>query len=247
VEQVLRKGGKLAGKFDEYTRNARLKPAFIVTIPVALVCIALGGKTSILATVLITPLTSLGLTALIAQFTRDVGKGKEPGLFQRWGGKPTTIKLRRTDTSLNAYTRARYHEKLQKLMGKRMPSADDEAKDPGRSDKIYETAGDFLREKTRDTEKFRLLFEELMNYGFRRNLWALKPVGLLISCASTALIVVVVVLNARSSGIIDPMAWTTMGLNWLILIWWIFRITPTWVRHSANEYAIRLLSSLDDL
>jgi hypothetical protein len=237
----------LASKFDEYTRNARLKPAFIVTIPVALVCIALGVKTSILATVLVTPLTSLGLTALVAQFTRDVGKKKELELYRRWGGKPTTIKLRHTDTSFNTYTRARYHEKLQKLMGKKMPSADDEVKDSGRCDQIYETAGDFLREKTRDTQKFRLLFEELMNYGFRRNLWALKPVGLLISFSSTVLITLVVVFNARSSGIMDPMAWTTMGLNWLILIWWLFRITPDWVRQSANEYAIRLLAASDEL
>jgi hypothetical protein len=43
------------------------------------------------------------------------------------------------------------------------------------------------------------------------------------------------------------MAWTTMGLNWLILIWWLFRITPDWVHQSANEYAIRLLGALDDL
>ena len=128
-----------------------------------------------------------------------------------------------------------------------MPSADDEVKDSGRCDQIYETAGDFLREKTRDTQKFRLLFEELMNYGFRRNLWALKPVGLLISFTSTVLITLVVVFNARSSGIMDPMAWTTMGLNWLILIWWLFRITPDWVRQSANEYAIRLLAASDEL
>jgi hypothetical protein len=247
LEQVLGKGGKLAGKFDEYNRNARLKPAFIVTIPVALVCIALGMKTSILATVLVTPLTSLGLTALIAQFTRDAGKKKELGLFQRWGGKPTTVKLRHTNASLNGYTRARYHEKLQKLMGKRMPSPDDEAKDSVRSDQIYETAGDFLREKTRDTQKYRLLFEELMNYGFRRNLWALKPVGVLISCIATALITAVVIFNAGSSAILDPMAWTTMGLNWLVLIWWLFRITPDWVHQSANEYATRLLAALDDL
>jgi hypothetical protein len=39
----------------------------------------------------------------------------------------------------------------------------------------------------------------------------------------------------------------TAVLNWLVLAYWLFRITPEWVRQTANEYANRLLSSLDTM
>jgi hypothetical protein len=236
----------LPAKFDEYTRNARLKPVFITTIPLALVCVALGVKTSVMTTLLIAPLTSLGCTALITQFTRDIGRSKEPSLYTSWGGKPTTVKLRHSDASLNPLTRARYHEKLQKIMNKTIPGADAETRDPAGADLIYETAGDFLREKTRDTNRFRLLFEELMSYGFRRNLWSLKPFGLTMSAACTAITTSLVVFNGWS-GEYNLVACAAALLNWLFLIWWLFWISPEWVRRSANEYATRLLASLDDL
>ena len=34
-----------------------------------------------------------------------------------------------------------------------------------------------LREATRDTSRFPLVFAENANYGFRRNLWGLRPIG----------------------------------------------------------------------
>ena len=235
---------KSFGKFDEYTRNARLKPAFIAIIPIALLSIGLGIKISALATVVITPLAALGLTTLMAEFTRDLGKKKEPALFKQWGGRPSTIKLRHTDRSLNVHTRARYHERLQLLLGKQMPDADEEARDLNAADAIYETAGDLLREKTRDTAQYRLLFEELMSYGFRRNLWALKPFALPISCLCTAVSTGLVVYEGLGTGL-ELIVGATAVLNWLVLAYWLFRITPEWVRQAANEYASRLLSSLD--
>jgi hypothetical protein len=237
---------KSFGKFDEYTRNARLKPAFITIIPIALLSIGLGVKISALATVVITPLAALGLTTLMAEFARDLGRNKEPALFKQWGGRPSTLKLRHSDKSLNIHTRARYHGKLQLLLGKQMPDADEETRDLNSADAIYETAGDLLREKTRDTIQYRLVFEELMGYGFRRNLWALKPLALPICCVCTAVSTGLVVFEGFGAGV-ELVVAATAVLNWLVLAYWLFRITPEWVRQSANEYANRLLSSLDTM
>jgi hypothetical protein len=55
---------------------------------------------------------------------------------------------------------------------------------PERADEMYQSATDWLLANTRDTQKFGLLFEENMNYGFRRNFWALKPLALCIDAAA---------------------------------------------------------------
>jgi hypothetical protein len=233
-------------KFDEYTRNARLKPAFVTIIPLALLGIGLGVKVSVVATAVITPLVSLGLTTLMAEFAREFGKKKEPGLYKAWGGKPTTVKLRHSDPSVNPLTRARYHAKLQQLLGKEVPNAHDESENPERADAIYETAGDFLREKTRNTEQYRLLFEELISYGFRRNLWALKPIALCLSCICTVVSTGILIFESYDAAR-DWILFGTTALNWLLLICWLSVINSEWVHKSADEYANRLLSSLDTL
>ncbi len=39
----------------------------------------------------------------------------------------------------------------------------------------------YLRENTRDKEKFGLVYAELIGYGFRRNLWGMKKLGVTLS------------------------------------------------------------------
>ena len=57
----------------------------------------------------------------------------------------------------------------------------------------YEAAAAYLREQTRDRKAYPLVYEALCEYGFRRNLWGLKPIGLTFSllgfAASVALLV----------------------------------------------------------
>jgi hypothetical protein len=48
---------------------------------------------------------------------------------------------------------------------------------------FYELAGTWLRENTRDTKKFPILFNELVTYGFRRNLLGMKWPALLLNLA----------------------------------------------------------------
>ena len=60
------------------------------------------------------------------------------------------------------------------------PTAKDEEADPVKCDAYYERCGNWLRENTRDTKKFKLLFDENVNYGYRRNLLGLKAPGLAI-------------------------------------------------------------------
>jgi hypothetical protein len=49
-----------------------------------------------------------------------------------------------------------------------------EQNDPAAAKSFYERTGTWLRENTRDTKKFPILFNELVTYGFRRNLLGVK-------------------------------------------------------------------------
>jgi hypothetical protein len=106
---------------------------------------------------------------LVSQVGRHLGKLKEKELFRLWGGPPTT-KLLRHRHAPNHVRLARLHSDLQQLTGLTFPTSEAEAANPGDADSVYEAAVDYLRNETRDPGRFALVFDELCNYGFRRNL-----------------------------------------------------------------------------
>jgi hypothetical protein len=233
---------------DEYTRSARLKPAFLVALPIALAVAVLGFKQSATEGTLFGLASSLGFTFLLSQIVRDRGKAKEATLFERWNGKPTTAMLRHSDARLNVHTRLRYHVRLSSMLPEiSLPSAEQEKVNPTDADAAYTSCGDYLLSKTRDKERFQLLFQENVNYGFRRNLWAMKPVGIAISILSLVALALVTWIEARA----DAVSWfanlTAIAIVALLLTWWIIRITPSWVKIVADAYAMRLLASIDEL
>ena len=117
---------------------------------------------------------------LRCQIGRDKGKIKEPRLYEMWGGKPTTVLLRHRDSPLDPTVLALLHGALARVTGVEAPSKRKEAGSPDDADKVYEEYVRYLRDSTRDTAKFPRIFEELVNYGFRRNLWGLKPIGIVL-------------------------------------------------------------------
>ena len=200
-----------------------------------------------------------GGTALLAQIGRDRGRKKQSALWKSWGGSPT-IQLLRFRDSPNQVMLARWRAKLTGLWGQVLPTAEEEARDPTAADQQYEAAASFLREATRDTSRFPLVFAENVNYGFRRNLWGLKPYGfvfaILAAAASWGLFLLSAglptaepwldtVVTDPSGAIITRLAGSV--LNTAAVVLWVFFITSGWVRTAAEAYAQRLLGALDTL
>jgi len=232
---------------NEYARNARLKPALLVSLPLALLAMTFGLKSSVLVGALFGPLTAVGFTYLLAHLTRDFGVRKQVELFRSWGGKPSVTKLRHRDGSLNPHTRERYHEKAVGLLGKRLPTGAEEEANPAGADLLYEAYSNVLLERTRDTKKFHLLFEELISYGFRRNLLALKTLGLWL-CVFCLLAQTAVLVQAVRTGAGGVEATTVFaGLDFFLIVSWWFWIRADWVRRAADAYADRLLAASENL
>lgn len=231
---------------DSYTLRARLWPVLIVILPLAFALLAwlpgLMGAWGAIWSLIV----SCGGLMLLAQFGRDFGKNREPRLYRLWGGKPTTRMLRYRDAT-NTVTLSRWHKSLQELLpAVKMPTAAEEIRDSVAADAVYESCVQFLRERTRDAREFSLIFQENCNYGFRRNMWGMKPIGLTITVVSTIAVAAVLVLNNVVNGLpVMPAPILYEIMNLALLIMWAKSVNPGWVKMAAEAYAERLLSTCE--
>jgi hypothetical protein len=100
--------------------------------------------------------------------------------------------------------------------------------------------------RTRDKSKFDLLFEENCQYGFARNLWAMKPVGITICVLSLAPMAFLAYRQHGADGA-EPLTLVAIAGAVIMLVVWLFWITPKWVRVPSEAYADRLLAALDSI
>ncbi len=238
--------GTFFSRIDTYSLKARLWPVLLHFLPLGLAVIAWFPEKFAGWGLLLGIATPCGLTALLTELGRDQGKKKEPWLFERWGGMPTTQLLRHRDSTLDPNTKTRYHKKLGVLIpGIEMPSARKEKASPLAADQVYESCGRFLRERTRDKQRFPLVFKELVSYGLRRNLWGMKPSGLIV--ALIGLVASTVPVVTTLSDRVTPAAVVASLLSLFLLVWWALRISPDWVRLAGFAYARALLAACETL
>jgi len=233
---------------DRYTLRARIGPALLMILPASLGAFAWYPGQATLPESAMGVIIGLVLALLLGQFVRDAGFQKERELFQSWDGPPTTRFLRHRDQQLGGSTRARYHQCLTRLLPDlQLPSVSDEDRDPIAADQVYESCTRHLREKTRSAGDFHLVHETNTEYGFRRNLWAVKPTGVGLAVLGT------IATSARlgmAYAHSEPIAAATLAgavLSTSLLVWWWRRITPSWVRVAADSYAERLLATCEVL
>lgn len=240
--------GDLGIGMDQYDRNARLKPALLVVLPVALAVVALAPDAVLGWGGGIALIIQAGGSFLVAQIVGDIGKRKEPKLFEYFGGRPTELLLSHVHAP-NKVALADRHAKLAKLFPKiRIPTAAEEKKDSKGAFEIHTACCDKLRGLVRaQKDKFPLVHRENINYGFRRNLWGIKPFGIV------ATVIAAIIVAAEMAGsvmaheevrLVQPVV---AGINVLLLLVWIFIATRDWVKRAAVLYAERLLESLDVL
>lgn len=198
-----------------------------------------------------------GGTALLAQIARDRGRRKQAELWVSWGGPPTTSQLRFRGTKNETHFLT-VRAQLEQLFGDALPTEEEEAKDPAGADQRYEAVVARLREATRDTKRFPLVLAENINYGFRRNLWGLKPIGVTLAIVAAAcswalffMAIALPLANLRELFLNPDIVFVTrlMGavLNTFASVMWLQIVKPSWVRTTAEAYAERLFGSLESL
>lgn len=243
----------LTSLLDPYSRKARLQPALLSLLPAfsslfilipefQTVWAAVGGL-----------LVFSGGATLLTHLGRDRGKALEPRLYRKWDGKPSVAMLRHRDKSLPSLTKQRYRSFLEShVPGLGLASPEAEQTRPVEADDGYESATSWLLERTRNREKFALLFQENINYGFRRNIWALKPWALTIDSIITVIITILESDSwtgnlATTLAAVTLPVWACLILTVVHMLIFGFIFRPNWVRVQAQAYARQLLAACDAL
>ncbi len=229
---------------DRYTRYARIYPSIVVVFPI----IVIGMSYSIELGSFYQVLSGLGVSTVLAYFmsslVRERGKKVEPSLWVLWGGPPTSQLLSINNEYFDKITKAKYHSKMSDLVRVELPSSVQSTYLD-----LFAAWTKFLITKTRDQKKFPLVFRENVEYGFRRNLWAAKPFGILF--VSTSL-VGNYLYHFLTSGFLEfsnyPVNFfiSELVLTALLLIWSL-AISRSWVKTQAYSYAERLIETIDQV
>lgn len=235
--------------FDRYEWQARLFPALIVIFPIVLSILIWFPETRTKYSSIISLFGTFGLMHLIARISRNLGRSKEDSLYKLWGGAPTTQVLRHKDETLDSTTKKRYHKFLENnIEGFKLPSVEEEEKNPNEADKVYQSAIKWLREKTRDKKKYYLVFQENIHYGFSRNLWAFKTYAIIISIINIFMNFVGIYLTYKFDLIkVKPEIWVSIIVAILFLVIWIAFINRKSVRLSAYAYARALIAVCENI
>ena len=196
----------------------------------------------------------------MAQLGRDPGRKKERALWESWGGASTTRLLRHRHIPGDIELAPNLRQQIENWWGNPLSAEAEEMEHPDEADALYDRATTALREATRDTGKFPLVFAELVNYGFRRNLWGLrkigKPIAVVLFLVSWGLFVLtvwgrpwpdpwwVILVNPDSVAVIRLVVAVS---NSAFAALWLFWVQPSWVQVVADAYALRLMESVQTL
>ena len=240
--------------FGSYERKARLAPAFILALPIGMTTFAwfhgesLGLQT--LKSVGLSGALLAALAVLFAAVARVMGKSRERGLWESWGGNPAVDLLRHRNSNLSSVTRQSYLECAATILlasSTPPPTADQEGRDPATADAYYQALVDKLIESTRDRQRFPLIFEENRNYGFSRNLWGMKTLGILFSALSVAGCSALLYIEWDMTKSISALSFVVFIFDLGMLSIWIFAVTRESVKVPAVAYARVLLASCAEL
>ncbi|ELB2105560.1 hypothetical protein QNZ93_004542 [Vibrio parahaemolyticus] len=243
--------------FDEYSLNARVKPALFLVFPIFISLLILFEPSRTWTGSTATFLVAFGIINFAANQMSAKGNLLQERLFQKWGGAPTTIVLRHSDNTIDSVTKSRYMERLTLLISNFIPpTVEYEQTNPEKADDLYASASNYLREHTRNTTKYPLVFKENIAYGFSRNIRAFKSLGIFITLSSLLVSLVVTYLSLPPLNIMSPIvviqeiSFPNIGLIaiHLSMLWvWIFLVTEKWVKVRALAYAKRLYSTCEKI
>ena len=235
--------------FDTYSRQARLQPALFVLFPL-FVTIAIWFRSLYdMAASLVGLAVACGTIIYLAHLSRSFGRKVETRLFAEWGGKPTTTWLLNNDCNLDVHTKARYLAFFTNhVPGWTAPSQEDESTDCDAASAAYDSAVRWLREATRDQRKFDLVFKENVSYGFRRNLYGLKKLGLVVSFTCVAGNIGALCYDYFSTfPKIEPAGLVSLVISVVIVAGWLVVVRQAWVKDSADSYTRALIAACDQL
>ncbi len=220
---------------DAYNIRARLSASVILLAPIAVTFFLCFNKVSTIAS------SSVFVFVLLA-FTNYI-----PLLQRRFQGRNSRRNyasdfLSQNDQTIDSVTKERYYRKLATIDESFSPF--NNSTDSQTLKKCCDSAVVYLRVHTRDNH---LVLEENINYGFCKNLYINKPIGIFLCSLLACFLIIYIALHLKSGDNVSLEFYCAFIFNVILLIFWILGITKKMVNTSAIQYAKTLLSAIDEL
>ncbi|WP_329548502.1 hypothetical protein OG548_35435 [Streptomyces sp. NBC_01356] len=230
---------------DEYERRARLVPGLLAIFPLAILLSVLSLRQLPTVSYVMGAVAVIGMPVVVADVVRQHGRKAERVLWDSWGGPPTTVWLRLREPSKNEVQRDLWRKAVAEVSGLELLSLRAERANPSRADQTITTAVGQLRDRTRDTERFNLLFNENRNYGFARNLYGIRWIGRSVSLGGilfASAYMTWLSLIRHQDGVTAENLFSVTACS-VFFIYWCVWPSAGRVREAANKYAQQLLQS----
>jgi hypothetical protein len=232
---------------DAYQLRARLYPALLGVGPaIALAAFAVpwgrDGWPQVGA------VAGIGIIfCAFADLARRFGKRTQKKLFPETNGEPPLTLLRYRDMNFDAKTKQRYRAWLAKQLGERAPTEAAEKADPKATDAFYLRCSAWIRERTRNPTKFKVLREENITYGFRRNLYGLRWFALALDVAVIAACLWLMFVEKAGLQVFYVVLAITAIHTAIHAAFFLFFVTKTAVLDASHQYERQLLLSCEAL
>ena len=217
---------------DAYERTARLIPALLVLAPVTAVSWGLWGPWHISTPLLLISL--LVLSVPFAEWARLRGRKKQRTLWAKCGGSPLATTLAKSTDGWSEEFRQRALSRLNRLYPDETPVGGD----PEDYELVATLAAAYARETGSQT-----VFPENVSYGFARNSYGLRLLGIATASGCILLLATAVVTDLYST---NAKLVAALAVSVAILSWWLFEVNEKKAHDAGDRYAqavIRWLAS----
>lgn len=232
-------------QFDAYTLRARVFPALIAGLPTLVLLFVMVPWDRLDLSQVIA--TTMGFVLLFA--FADVARRSGRKVEAKLGTRATPELWHHDNDEIDSLSKARYKTFIASKLAVNAPSAEDERANISQANQFYLSAGNWLRDNTRDTKTFKILFDELLTYGFRRNLLGLRPVALILNAIVLAFCSMALWIGWKYSAIENMpekliLVIAAIGLHSAYML---FAVGKEPVREASKAYGKQLILSCETL
>ncbi len=178
------------------------------------------------------------MAIVLGQFARARGQNLEATLWDDWDGPPTTRWLRPWDATCSDQQKAKWRGALKRLTGITIPATLQVGVEKIEVDRIIADATRQLRYALRGRPDAAMITTHNEDYGFARNLCALRWYWVGLSLLSAVACVVAIV-----AGGVNAYAGLVVASVFLVVTLLIARELPNHVKRCAERYAESLFAS----
>ncbi len=171
---------KLIKFFDDFVFHARVMPVLTAMFPIIVLGIFKGFIYKDFLDISLYAFVLLIFIVLSSKVAREWGKRYETKMYDESGGKPTTIILRYSDSTIDNITKTRYHKALnENISDIHLPLNPNEENEE--SDIMYSSSMMYLRNYANSNRDVELrVYQELKEYNYWRNLYGCKWISIII-------------------------------------------------------------------